>query len=334
MKKIISIFLAALLIASCRNKEQLGPDLVGIYGPVTITQPLAVNMPSVNFSTGEKIFFTAKFENSAVWTITITGSNGAQKIITGISKEINAENSTWTGTADVLPSFIAGSVNAVLTFNNDPQTDNVPITITAKRISDYPTDVLVSDFVVNKQHCYCAGTIPPSEWPSDFPATINTETTNGLPDGNSYLVMGPQAPWQGGGSPYVDILIISPRNSMINYGTYYPLYADPSKVYFNIMVYNTGTPTWLQVTLFEEGTAARHIDIKPNWTGWKQVSVKYSDLVANSTAFASNIQPTKVTAIQLVLLSNIPTSNPALTTTQVKTAFDHITFTHNAPYQP
>jgi hypothetical protein len=329
MKKIIGIFLAMVLMASCRNKEQLGPTL-----KVKILEPLAVNTSTVDFSTGGKIFFTAVFENSAAWTITITGSNGATKVITGVSREINETNSSWNGTADEPPSFIAGSVTAVLSFQIDPATNSVPFTISAKRISDKPTDILVSDFVVNKQHCYCAGTIPPSEWPSDFPVTINTETAYGLPDGNAYLVMGPQAPWQGAGSPYVDILTISPRNSMIDYGTYYPLNSDPSTVYFNMMVYNTGTPTWLQITLFEEGVAARHIDIKPNWTGWKQISVKYSDFIASSTDYASNIQPSKVTSIQIVLLSNVSTSSAALTTTPVKTAFDHITFTHNAPYQP
>lgn len=327
MKKIIGIFLVMVLIASCRNKEQLGPTL-----KVNILTPLAVNTPSVDFSTGGKIFFTAKFENSASWTITITEPNGATKVISGVSQEINEENSSWSGTADVLPSFVAGTATAVLSFQIDPQTDIVPFNISAKRISDYPTDVLVSDFVVNKQHCYCAGTIPPSEWPSDFPATINTNMDYPYPDGNPYLYMGPQAPWQGAGSPYVDILIISPQNSMVNYGTYYPLNADPSKVYFNMMVYNTGTPTWLQISLFEEGVAARHIDIKPNWTGWKQVSVKYSDFIANSTEYASSIQPTKVTALQLVLLSN--TAIAALPGDAVTTAFDHITFTHNAPYQP
>lgn len=335
MKKIICILLFVGALASCKKPEQLGPDLVGIYGPVTVTESFAVNTPTVNFANGGNVFFTAKFKNDAVWTITITGANGAKKIISGISKEINAENSTWIGVADILPSFAAGSVTATLSFQNDAQTESVPFTITQKRVSDLETDVLVTDFLVTKVQNYGAIPVPPDKWPSDFPLTINSETSYGFPDGNAYLTMGdPTAPWQGAGSPYVDILTITPANSIVDYGNYYPLYADPTKVYFNIMVYNTGTPTWLQIAFLEDGVVARGIDIKPNWTGWKLVSVKYSDLIPNSSDAASNVRPQKITGIQLVLLSNVPVADPALATTPVKTAFDHICFTHNKPYQP
>jgi hypothetical protein len=343
MKKIIGIFLAMVLMASCRNKEQLGPDLVGIYGPVTITQPLAVNTPSVNFATGGTVFFTAKFKNSAIWTLTITNATGAQKTITGLSKELNAENSTWTGTADALPSFMAGTVTATLTFQNDPTTDNVSFTISAKRISDKPTDVLVTNFVLAPVKNFGSpGAFQPTDWPSDFPYTSNLDFTpfpNGsypLPDGDKYLVIGPYNPHQGAGSPYIDLLRIYATGAMTPM-QYFPLYADPTKVYFNIMVYNTGTPTWLQVSLFENedlDAPVRHIDIKPNWTGWKLISVKYSDFIANNADAAAKLQPQRVSGIQIVLLSNVPVSSPALPTTNVKAAFDHITFTHNAPYQP
>jgi hypothetical protein len=234
----------------------------------------------------------------------------------------------------VLPSFIAGSVTATLSFRNDTQTESVALTVTAKRVSDLATDVLVSDFVINKQQCYCAPPMLATSWPSDFPATVNWEISNGLPDGNAYLVMGPNPAWQGAGSPYVDILTISAPNSMGNYDTYFPLYADPTKVYFNVMVYNTGTPTWLQISFMEDGTVARYFDIKPNWVGWKLVSIKYSDLKASNIDAANNIQPQKVTAIQIVMLSSLAVTDPNLMVTPVKAAFDHMTFTHNKPYQP
>ncbi|MBC7486352.1 MAG: hypothetical protein H7282_06350 [Cytophagaceae bacterium] len=337
MKKIIGIFLVLVLIASCRNKEPLGPTL-----KVNILQPLAVSTPSVDFSTGGKVFFTAVFENSAAWTITIKG-NGATKVINGVSKEINEGNSSWIGTVDVPPSFIAGSVTAVLSFQIDPLTNNVPFTISAKRIADKLNDVLVTDFTSSPVQNYSATPTAPGNWPSTYPLTVNTNIDYVNPDGNAYELMGDVAPWQGSGSPFVDIVTISPRNSIQNYGTYYPiLYTDPSQVYFNIMVYNTGTPVWLEISFFEvegvvaNGTATpdRHLTIKPNWTGWKMVSVKYSDLIPSNAEAAANIQPQKITDIQIVLLSNVKADNPALTATIVRTAFDHITFTHKAPYQP
>ncbi len=341
MKKIIGIFLVMVLIASCRNKEQLGPDI-----KVTILQPLAVNTPAVDFAAGGNIFFTATFENPTAWTITVTEANGATKYITGVSKEINEANSSWTGTSDVLPSFVAGSVTAELSFQIDPQTESVPFNITTKRISDKPTDVLISDFTSSPVQNYGTGTIAAGNWPSTYPLTVNNQTTYVLPDGNSYETMGDEKPWQGAGSPFIDIVSIAARNSFQNYGTYYhPVNTDPNSVYFNIMVYGNETPVWLEINFFEvealnhnsttgNPTADRKLTIKPNWTGWKLVSVKYADLEPRDADAANNIQPDKISDIQIVLLSNIAPSNPAMLTTYVKTAFDHMTFTNNAPYQP
>lgn len=344
MKKIIGIvLLITLVIASCRNKEQLGPDVVGLLGPVTIVEPFAVSSSSVNFSTGEKVFFTAKFEKDAQWTITITETDSTKKVITGIGKEINAENATWTGITDVLPSFIAGTATATLSFQSDPITPSLPITITAKRISDNSTDVLVTNFVsAPVKNFGSPGAFQPTDWPSDFPYTGNSDPSAfpagsySLPDGDKYLIMGPQVPFQGNGSPYVDLLRIYATGAMTPV-QYFPLIADPTKVYFNIMVYNTGTPTWLQIALFENedlNNPVRHIDIKPTWKGWKLISVKYSDFVANTPDAGLKLDPQKISGIQIVLLSNVSTASPALPTTQVKAAFDHITFTNNAPYQP
>ena len=172
----------------------------------------------------------------------------------------------------------------------------------------------------------------------------SNQTNYDLPDGNAYLTMGASVPIESGGSPFVDILSIAARNSFKNYGAYYPLYADPNKVYFNIMVYGTGTPVWLEINFFEvepldhnsktNPSADRKFTIKPNWTGWKLVTVRYADLVPLNADAAANIQPNKITDIQIILLSNLSPSDPAMLTTKITTAFDHITFTHNKPYQP
>lgn len=346
MRKIISIILLAMIVlSSCKKTEQLGPDLDGIYGPVTVVQPFAVSTTSVNFATGGQVYFTAQFQNDAVWTITITGTTShAIKTITGLSKTISIENSLWTGIADGAPSFQVENVTAVLSFKNSPTLVETigPIAITGTRIADLPTDVLVTDFQTIKPVRYgSVPTIPRTSWPIDFPYFSNSDTSHyGHPDGNTYVVMGNAKPTQGGGSPYVDVMTIYPEGAMhlasqTPYSTYFPLYADPTKVYFNIMVYNTGTPTWLQISMIEDGQVARYINVKPNWTGWKLISVKYSDFVANSTAFATNVQTQKVNGVQIVLLSNVPVANNALLiSTLVSTAFDHITFTNNAPYQP
>jgi hypothetical protein len=99
------------------------------------------------------------------------------------------------------------------------------------------------------------------------------------------------------------------------------------------MVYGTRSETpyaWLQINIIEDGPdgdVGRTMNIRPNWTGWKLISVNYSDLAAGSPVAANT---TKVKAIQFVLLSDSPT----LPGPSVKVAYDHATFTNNAPYQP
>jgi len=336
MKKIIALLTLIVCFGSCKKQDEIGPDINAIYGPVTITQPFSVSATTVDFSMGSKLYFNASFQNDASWVITIKGTNSnAIKTIHGVGKTINVSNSIWDGSADSPPSFSLETVTATLTFKYTPEVfTSDPVTISGKFISGSSTDVLVTDFLVSKVQNYGAVAIPPTMWPSDFPVTTNTITTYGLPDGNAYETMGPNAAWQGAGSPYIDVISITPYNSIVNYGTYYPLYSDPSKVYFNIMVYNTGTPTWLSIAFSEEGIVSRKIDIKPNWTGWKLVSLRYSDLVAITADAALNVQPQKITGIQIILLSNLLVTSPALTTTPVSAAFDHIIFTHNTPYQP
>src|SRR6185369_1349430 len=101
---------------------------------------------------------------------------------------------------------------------------------------------------------------------------------------------GPGAAWQpnldfpGHLSPYVDFLTISANS--VGYPTYFPLIADHTKIYFNMMMYNATLPTytWLDVTIHEDHPSiadsiiAKTITIKPNWnTGWKLLTFSYSD---------------------------------------------------------
>ncbi|MBX9851077.1 MAG: hypothetical protein K2X86_04880 [Cytophagaceae bacterium] len=331
MKKIVYSFLLIAILSACDKPEQIGPGINGIYGPVTVTQAFTVNMSNPNFAAGNKVYFTARFENDAIWTITLVGqTSGAVKTITGISKEIGAYNSEWTGTADDAPSFRAENVVATLSFASSTSTYTQNLTIAAQKNLD-AGGVLVSNFATTKFQCYCAPPLNPNNWPTDFPTTVNTDNTYIKPDGNAYVLM-EGVPWQGGGSPYVDIATIEAKNADVNYGTYFPLYADPAKVYFNIMVYGdpaTTSNTWLRISLFEDGVEARVIDVRPDWTGWKLLSYNYTELLPVDATIGAS-KPNKVTALRFVLLSDSPT----LPGPSVRAVFDHPIFTHNKPYQP
>jgi hypothetical protein len=326
MKNIIFAVLGGfIMLTACDQPEQIGPSVKEIYGPLSVTTPFAVSNSNPNFSTGATIYFTAKFANTTSWTITITGpTSGATKTISGISKDINSTNSKWDGTANSVPSFKVGEVaTATLTFANSSTVYTKTITIAG--VKDLDADgVIVTDF----------GGTPTqiSSWESDWPASVTTNTTYSQPDGNAYMYMS-GTPWQGGppvNSPYVDFISILPSQSDIDYGAYFPLYADASKVFFNIMVYGNGASSnnWLKVILHEDGGNSRSIDIRPDWTGWKLLSYNYkSDFLSTSTAIP---MPNRITSVQLVLLSE----SKVLPGPAVNVAFDHIIFTHNKPYQP
>ena len=344
MKKIIAILAVVLLLNACKKQETLAPSIDQIYGPLTVTQPFSASTNTVNFTTGEKVFFNAKFKNDAVWIITITGATStAVKTIRGVGNTINVDNSSWNGSADQVPSFQVENVSVKLTFGHTSDVFSLaPIALTGPFVQSSAKDVLVSNFVVNKRWynsgppCNCKyGYTGPNGWPSDYPNISNTDNSYTKPDGNNYLIMS-GTPWANipgkPVSPYVNFLKIMADSSDFKYGKYFPLYADPEKVYFNIMILGTNTPySHLQVNIIEEGRNGediiRIIDYRPNWTGWKLFSYRYSELAAGSAAMPN---PQKVKGIQLLLLSDVPT----LPGVDVKVGVDHIIFTHNAPYQP
>lgn len=327
MKNILYKVSAVLILAvgSCKQ-EPVGPMIQGIFGEVVVTEPLAKSRNNPNFATGDDVYFTAKFEKDAKWLLTLTGqTSGAKKTFSGISSEINASNSTWTGFADEVPSFRQENVSVMLTFPNDPK-DTLRESLTIAQKADLKAQgVIVSDFANIK----ITGPDSPTGWPSDWPATVNTHISYGLPDGNNYLSM-TGTPWQGAGSPYVDFVTIPAREADINYGEFFPLYADPAKVFFNLMIYGNNTPVWLRIVLFEEGGGSRLFDLYPNWTGWRLVSINYTDFIVDNDVLP---RPNRINAVQFVLLSNqnpLPATGAAL----VRTAIDHVIFTHNKPYQP
>ncbi len=316
---LISISMISLIIfgVSC-SKEKLGPDISSINGPVTIVEPFSKSTGTVDFSNNEEVYFTAKFEKETDWTVTLIGNtSGATKTIEGVSAVISKTNSGWFGTANTAPSFQVETVTARLTFKHTTDTFNTTLTVTATKNLDQ-NDVLITDFSTLK-----SATL----WPRDWPPVSITNTSYPKADGGKYFYMS-GTPWQSG-SPYVNYMTIPAKfysdDSTI---THYPVNPDADRVFFNIMVYGNGpSDTWLLVNFSEDGVQARHLNIRPDWTGWKLISVPYTSLLPDITTAA---KPNKLTSVAFVLLSDAALPS----TKSVSVAFDHPTFTLNQPYQP
>ena len=339
-KILISLSMLLAVGFACTKKEPIGPSINDLYGPFTIAAPFNTSSPTVDFTITTPFYFTAGFSKVKSWTIMLNGqTSGATKTITGVSSVIDVSTARWDGLPDNLYAFQKEVVKAKLTIEGFQDTLFTDFTITQTVKVDTSLNVLISDFSkIPLVQNYGSGTILPTSWASDFPRTDNIDKSHSFIDGNAYLIMGnPTAPWKVNSGPYVDILTITPSTSMTpNPGdpTHFHLYEDATKVFFSIWVYNTGTPTWLQAGFLENGNVARTLDIKPDWTGWKLITKRYSDLTPTSDTYATSIQSNNITGVQFVLLSNTPGATSVSPGPAVNAVFDHPIFTIGGPYQP
>jgi hypothetical protein len=354
MKRYISttiLVIGLVFLFSCTKKEPIGPDLGVISGPVDFGNPFAVSNANPNFLNNDQIYFGATFNKETHWLITVTGNtSGAVKTFEGTGTVISVTNAMWDGTANTIPSFRAEAVTANLSFpsaNPKPTPISLSITIAAPKNLNYG-HVLITDFSVDKiQNVYNGNfaAVPATKWPSNFAITaVHNDIPFINPDGNQYCTDGPQGGWQpdpsnkGHNSPYLDHMIISATS--VGYPTYFPLIADPSKIYFNIMVYNDVliNNTWLQVSLNEEhpriadSIISKTLNIYPNWTGWKLVTANYFDFKSSDSTLAKN--PQKISSIQLTMFTRAPQAIIDAGTNPVTVSYDHLIFSLYKPYQP
>lgn len=331
-----NLLLAALIVltvAACRKDETNkfdGPSLEEQNSGFSITSPLVISKSSVNFSAGETVYFTAGMSKTSDWKITITGqSSGAVKVIEGTSKTILASDATWEGSTTQLPIFKNEVCKVQLTFAGESDTLSGTVTVTGiKANSGY----VIADFETGLNTGW--GFFAQSGANMDF--QIRTDAA--APQGGSYLNLAGKVDW--------DWLIglVNFKASADGHVTF-PLTSNPNNSYFNAMIY--GDPTLKNsIVLFQfqedengDGTFTPasddeyDVEIKVTWTGWKLISLKYSDIVTlvNGAAAtpAGNKQhnPDKISQINMLHLAN-PSSGIA------KSKVDYIIFTENAPLKP
>lgn len=332
LKFIVALTFLGLIFSACRKDAPKfdGPSLEELNGGFSILDPFFVSRDSVDFSTGETVYFTCGMSKTSNWKIKITGqSSGAVKEISGTSKTIALNDAIWNGTTSQLPMFRNEICAIQLTFAGETDTivDQVKIT-GVKSNSGY----VIADFENGLN----------SGWSSFIQQGANMDfqikTDNFAPQGDDYLNMAGTVNW--------DWLIglINFKASADGFVTY-PLNPNGNNLYFNAMVY--GEPGLINsIVLFQfqedengDGTFTASsddqydIEIKVDWVGWKLISIKYSDLVTlvNGSPSSPNgnqqHNPDKIKQINMLHLAN-PLSGPA------KTKLDYIIFTENGPLNP
>ncbi len=318
--------------SACRKDPTVfdGPNIEETLGSFRVTQNFAANKDSVRFSSDEKVIFSAKFNKTVNWTITVTGqSSQAKKVIAGQSKTIDATNAVWNGSTTNFPLFKAENCSAKLKIEGVQDSFLVNVEI---RTIKQNTGLVLADFENGFN----------TKWTKFIQNGLNMDfaikTDAVTPQGAKYLRMAGTVSW--------DYLIGLIDFNAQAYGTTktMALDANPNNVYFNCLIYGEpGTNESLVLFQFKEdenadGTINASSDdqydyqITVNWEGWKLITVKYADIIS-----LTNGQPTtpKGNSVhnpdKIGKISMLHLANPANGFAACK--IDYIIMT-NSPLQP
>lgn len=323
MKKYFAFALVGLVLVSCR-KEELekvdGPDLIDIYGTFSVVTGLSASQSNVDFAANQTVFFTCETTTISNWKLTITGqTSGAEKIVEGTGKVIDASAFTWHGETTNFPIFRAEQCDVMLTFEGESDTLYTTVTVDQPKVNQ---GFVLADFETG----WVGG------WSSFIQSggsmDFNIKTNASAPVGNSYYNMQGMVDW--------DWLVGMVNFNASAYGSAtLPLSDNADNVYFNVLIYGEpGLPNSRVLFQFDEdedqngtfngGTEDRFVhEILVTWEGWKLVSVKYSDLTG--TGIGGGVHnPNKINVVNMLHLAD-PSSGLA------KSKVDYLIFTQNAP---
>ncbi|NVK26601.1 MAG: hypothetical protein HWE14_01090 [Flavobacteriia bacterium] len=332
MRKILTLAALSVALFSCdRDTDPQGPSLDELYGDFSVLQEFEVSRNSVNFAGGQNLHFKARFSKTVDWEIHIVGqTSGAEKVLSGKSKVVDADNALWNGTTTVLPMFKRESCMAYLSVPEEGYGDTImPINVDSVRAT--------SGFVV-----------------ADFESGMN-------PGWNSFAQSGANMSWNivqadtaaerehyfdMGGEVTFDYLIGLIDFPASAYGeTHFPLSDNPDRVYFNIFLYKPAGIT-NEIVLFQfredenengvynqNGEDMYSLELTGLDVGWQMISVRYSDLVALVNGQPADPagngvhEPDKLLQFSVLFLAN-PASGYS------QTWMDNIIFTEGQPFQP
>ena len=333
MERIIYLICIVALAMGCRKDElnkMDGPSLSDLNGQFSVISTLAASQDSVNFSTGESVYFTAEFSKVSSWKLELIGqTSGAVKEITGLGNKVTSSETTWDGSTTYFPLFQSEVCKARLTISGEDDTLLTTVKVTHPKVN---TGFLVADF----ETAFNPG------WSSFIQSGANMDfqikTDNTAPQEHGYLNMAGTVNW--------DWLIGLINFKATAYGTAaFPLNANPNNVYFNVLVWGepslTNSLVLFQFQEDENGNGVfssnsedmYSLQVNVNWVGWKLISVRYSDLVClvnGAPAAASGngvFEPNKLMQINMLHLAN-PSSGYA------KSKLDYLIFTENGPLKP
>ncbi len=324
------LLFTGLVLTNCsRDTEDFeGPFLVDRFGDFTLVEGLEVSTDSVDFSAGERVTFSARFNKRVDWIVRITGKeSGSIKRVVGFDNNLNADNAVWTGGTTVLPLFRAEPCLVELII---PEADSLTLT----------------DSVVIKGSKVFAGGVfyDFEEDPGNNAEFGNFEFEFSPNTGRKNDGLAAQGEWYylfEGTDNVVPNFFVGVVNflSVLSGDTYAQLPTTvPEDLWFNMFLYHDGSPHGIAVIqfvfdsndsgAFEDGQDdlfQLEGDFPLSWTGWRQFSHTMADVGMTQE------QLQKLVAIRALLISDMNSQpSPPL---PVRFGLDFMIFTEDRPLE-
>jgi len=343
MKRLLYILILGVVFSSCEREEGFeGPSLIDQFGDFNIVDSIQISNANIDFADGETSFFMAEFSKSVNWEIKITGGiSGAVKIISGSSRIIDEENTSWDGSTTNLPMFKIEDCSVDLTVSYNINASDTIISVADSLISvaslsltttKVNNGLLLADFETG---------LDPN-WNIFIQSGGNMSfnlVSNNSPQGNSYYDMGGNVDW--------DWLIGLTDFPAEAYGSStFDLSDNGDKVYFNVML---NMPEGLDNPpivlfqfreddnsngVFEEGLEDMYaIEIRDLAPGWRLVSLKYSDLTSLNNGAPTDPEgngihnPDLLNKVSVLMLAQQGGGYS-------QTLMDYVIFTEDQPFNP
>lgn len=271
---------------------------------VILQNNLTASTSSIDFSSGNEVFFNAEFSREVNWSLKITGTeSGAIKEFNGNGMIINESNSSWDGAASASSIFLAEQCEVTLTSSQYPDfNETIQINVLSPKplggdlITDFEQDLGASLFI--------------GDFEFELIGDVGQVQDANAIQGSSYLYLEGTDNSSGGLSDnfFVGLARLFPS---LEGNTYFSAPStDPSQLYFNVLVFNELPYSRLVVSFkvdsndngqFDNDTdnsfSFEYDGIFDSPAGWNDLNVSMDEIGLSSTAL------TKIVAIEFVLIS-------------------------------
>jgi hypothetical protein len=299
------IFILPLLCTmACKSTSEPAPLLNSVYGEFKIIDSLTVDKNAVDLSVSP-LAIRASFSVLCPWKISIKGLRTGQLYTNeAFSDKVNLD---WDGKANRPPSFGIEDVEIMLTVQNKPDTLRKVVSLLNPIPSQ--TGYVLATFVPGDEVGVGRGYSVTTDG-SDLNVIGKVDNALG---GNYFSLSGTDLNnwWIGG-------INIFPRN---RYGEVAPVFPIPSisgaSLFLNAYIYGYGptSKTLMEIVIYEQDgingitNESYTRQVRVDWTGWRLLSIAYSDFTISSTPGNSVRDSDKIKSVEIKALCNGGPSN-------------------------